>query len=276
MADNRRFGWHKDKFNPEAKYFRPKIMRTVPDLVNYQDKCPDVRDQGNVGSCTGFGIGGMAWAVAKINNFAGEIYSPTWLYNGARFIEGTLDQDVGAYPEDVLKWALTNGLLFEHFWPYNPLALDKTAPGSTRMAQAIKYPKFTVYRVDNGADGIMAALAEGHPVAIGSPWPSSWMNCPDGLLPTPIATTPSVGGHETFLYGYDKAANTFFGQNSWGASWGLSGRYKMPFASLAWFKSNGGYDAHYVTMLDPATPPQPEPEPKGCLPAILVTWFKRN
>jgi hypothetical protein len=273
MADNRRFGWRKDKFNPEATYFRPKIMRTVPDLVSYQDKCPSVRDQGKVGSCTGFGIGGMAFVVTKIGhfsgeigNFFGEVFSPTWLYNGARFMEGTLDQDTGAWPEDVLKWALGNGLLFEHFWPYNPHTLDKTAPGTTRMAQAIKYPDFAYYRVDNGADGIIAALAEGHPVAIGSPWPQPWMSCPSGLLPTPDATTPCVGGHETFLYGYDKIANLFFGQNSWGTDWGASGRYKMPFASLAWFKANGGYDAHYISMSDSGIP---QPEPKGCLPA----WF---
>ena len=71
----------------------------------------------------------------------------------------------------------------------------------------------------------------------------------------------------TFLYGYDRAANVFFGQNSWGTSWGESGRYKMPMSCFSVFKQMGGYDAHYFSFsCEPIIPDpiEPTPTPSDC------------
>ncbi|MDD5510616.1 MAG: LAGLIDADG family homing endonuclease [Dehalococcoidales bacterium] len=216
-------------------------------------------------SCTGHGIGGEAYTVAKSNGFEVEIYSPTWLYNGARFLEGTLAHDCGAVPEDVFKWATLNGLLYEPYWPYNPNTLDKSAPSSLRMSQAIKYPDFEAVRVDNGLNGIMSALSEGHCVAIGAPWPYLWQSGSDEILPTPGPGSLVAGGHEVFIYGYDQTKAYFDIQNSWGKDWSTGGRAKVPFEWIEWSKQNGGYDAHYIVMFDPGPHPVPPPVKKRFL-----------
>jgi hypothetical protein len=255
QSPQRGFGWLKDKYNPEAVYHRPKAIR-LPDTIDWLGFCPPVRDQNGVGACTGFGIGGMAATVAREGSFFTEAYSPTWLYNGARYIEGTLKKDAGAAPDDVFKWAKENGLLFEHFWPFEKV-LDTTAPSSERVAQAIKYDNFEVIRVDEGLAGILSSLAEGHCIALGGPWSQRWENPPaSGILDDPFGSYID-GGHETFLYGYDQTTQLLFGQNSWGVSYGDKGRYKMPFHAIDWFKVNGGYDAQYLLMSASPVPPKP-------------------
>ena len=250
------YGWQKDKYNPKAVYYRPKAVR-LPPIIDLSNFCPPVRDQNGVGACVGFGIGGMAYTVAKAGKFAVDIYSPTWLYNGARFIEGTLAQDVGAAPQDAFDWATANGLLYENYWPFKN-ELDKEAPSSVRVSQAIKYKDFIAVRVVNGLDGILSALSEGHCVAIGGPWSQRWErpSVETGLLDDPFGSWID-GGHETFLYGYNSAAQVLFGQNSWSTDWGKAGRYQMPFSAINWFKVNGGYDAHYIQMTATPVPPVP-------------------
>lgn len=58
------------------------------------------------------------------------------------------------------------------------------------------------------------------------------MDSPDGsgiVEVTPAATVR--GGHEVFAYGLDVASELIWFWNSWGASWGLGGRFAMRFAT---------------------------------------------
>jgi hypothetical protein len=267
MADYR-LGWHKDKYDDKDYLHRPKVGAKVTAPVNNADLLPEVRDQGHVGACIGFGIGTNVCGVAKYLSIFTEWYSPTWIYNGARFIEGTLPYDGGAYPRDALDWLVGNGCLLEHFWPYNPDALDPSAPSSDRMAEAIRYPDFQYFRVDNGLDGIVSALSERHLVSLGSPWFNKWFDCPaDGILPIPVKSDYGGGGHEYCLYGADQDAGLLWAQNSWGTAWGKAGRFAIPMESLDVFKQLGGYDAHYFVFspLEPVPPVPPEPTPSKCV-----------
>jgi hypothetical protein len=273
MVMEMKFGWIKDKYNPKAVYRAPKAVK-IADAVNWLSLCPDVRDQGKEGSCTGFGISALAYTVAKAGNFQTSIYSPQWLYNGARFIEGTLAQDVGASPEDVFAWALQNGLLFEEYWPYHDVPFDMSAPSSLRDSQAIHYPGIQAIRVDNGLEGILQALNDGHCVAIGAPWAVEWENGKQTILPLPKAVD---GGHETLYYGYDKTAGYLNCQNSWGIGWGNLGRCRIPFEAIDWWKANGGYDAHYFEFSNtPVPPPVPPVPPKTCCPVLKLLAIKRK
>jgi hypothetical protein len=203
------FGWQKDKFDQRDYLHKPMLVK-LPASVDLSSLLPEVRDQGRVSSCTGFGIGANVGAVAKSIKVFTEWYSPTWIYNGARFIEGTLFVDAGAYPKDCLDWLVQMGCLLEHFWPYDPTKFDPAAPSTARQQQAIKYPNFAYYRCVDGVAGIMSALADaeasllaGGPawlVSIGAPWFSIWMNPgPSGILLPTSANNPIAGGHETCL-----------------------------------------------------------------------------
>jgi hypothetical protein len=260
---SRQMGWNKDKFDKKDYLHSPlKTPLTIPDVVNLNQYLPDVRDQGVVGSCVGFGIGINLSALAKRLNIFTEWFSPTWIYNGARFIEGSLLTDVGCYPRDACEWLRTKGGLLEHFWPYNRMAFDSTPPPSSFDPEAAKWPLLAYYRVTGGVDAICDALAAGYLVSIGTPWFQKWMNPgPDGRLEELVATDTRAGGHETCLYGYDKTINCFMGVNSWGTGWGNSGHYLMPFSSFTIFGSKGGYDAHYL-QVNWGSGPGPVPEPE--------------
>ncbi len=258
-------GWKKDKF--DHRDFKHKI--TAPEQVpdnDMLDKLPAVRQQGNLGSCVGFGIGGNLTACAMQAKVDTEWFSPTWIYNWARAVEGTLSYDEGCEPRDALDMLLKYGCLKEHFWPYNGNKLDKKSPPSSLWPEAAKWPIKAYYRADTGTDGICSALASGlntpTRVSIGIPWPEKWMDSSNGVLPTIKESDYVAGGHEVWLYGYDKKAQRFYGMNSWGTTeWGNKGLFTMPFQAFEIFKTWGGYDAHYVEMAWGTPNPQPEPTP---------------
>jgi len=223
-----------------------------------------------------FGIGANLVARDKRWNTYVEYYSPSWIYNGARFIEGTLTQDVGCYPRDALHWLYEKGCLLEYLWPYNPLRLDVAPPPSHLEPEAAKYPLLSYYRVVDGVEGICEVLANGQYVSIGTPWYEKWVDPVNGELAEVSFLDPIAGGHETCLYGYDKDKGIFYGINSWGTDWGNKGFYTMPFSAFGVFKVMGGYDAHYIGY---TYAPEPEEELSNCpfsqaIAKILNTIWK--
>ena len=251
-------GWRKDKFDGRD-FLHVVAVAPVPSVF-INTGLATVRDQGQIGACVGFGVGANLTREAQLQKLSAEWMSPEWIYNGARYIEGTLAQDAGCEPGDALNWLRKRGALQEHFWPYDPVTLDTTAPSTTREAEVINATVY-YYRVVNGTAGICSALAFGHCVSIGTPWFERWMSAPKGVLKAVTTKGSVVGGHETYLYGYDLNKKIFYGRNSWGTGWGNAGGYIMPFSAFDVFKSLGGYDAYYVLLsaahprTTPATPP---------------------
>jgi len=236
-----KLGWKKDRYD-RRDYLHKFRAAKIPDT--FKILTAGVRDQGDLGSCVGFGIGGNLSSVLPDE----EWFSPTWIYNGARFIDGSLDEDCGAYPRDGFEWIRAKGCLKEHFWPYSGV-LDRTPPPSKFDSEAAKYPIIDYYRVTGGTKAICEILAQGKCVSIGTPWFDSWIDVPsNGRLPDIKNKSFPTGGHETFLYGYNIPKSIFYGQNSWGTEWGNKGHYEMPFSAFKFFGKWGGYDAHYVTV----------------------------
>jgi hypothetical protein len=298
-------GWKKDTYDARDYLYKaicPKVP--YPQLINLSHLLPRdaarkvlVRNQKFVGACTGHAKGFALCAEAtQLGIWPEQDYewfSPTWIYNGARFIEGTLPYDLGAYPRDCCDWLVANGTLLEHFWPYDGTKLDKTAPGTTRMAQAVKYKDFAYWRVTDGVDGILGALNDGHVISIGAPWFEKWSDsevASTGVLPEVSPSDSVGGGHDTGIFLADQAARVFIGLNSWGPEWGGSfdvpgcagGLYALPFSAIEAYKAAGGYDAYVITFeKDPVGPgpepgPQPEPNNPGCLLGSFGNIFKRS
>ncbi len=253
------FGWKKDKFDERDYIFKPKVIK-LPDKVSLEGYCPSVRDQGNLGSCTGFGIGGNLTGISKRLGMYTEWFSPVWIYNGGRLYGGTLGRDSGAYPRDCLEFLVDNGSLLEHFHPYSD-KLDVTDPTKWACApEAKKYPVISYTRIIGDETSVCQALAEGHLVSLGCPWFYSWMNT-DSKGNLPEDYTSVAGGHETLLYGYDLIDKVFYGQNSWGKEWGNNGKFTIPFSAWREFRKWGGWDAHTISV-NWSEPPVPEPDDK--------------
>jgi len=249
MPENieRRFNWKKDKFD-NRDYKHSVSTLAIPTSYTLDTYIPSVRDQGSISSCVGFGVGGILTGLAKQLSAYTEWFSPTWIYNGARYIEGTLTEDDGCYTRDAMSWIKNKGCLLEQYWPYNSTTLDTSSPASDDATQAAKYPILSYYRVTRGSSSICSALSSGNLIMIGTPWFTSWMNIPStGILPYANFRESVAGGHATFIYGYDQTSKYFYGQNSWGTEWGNSGKFLMPFSEFdSVFTRLGGYDAYYI------------------------------
>lgn len=278
-------GWRKDKWDGRDYMHRPRLPR-LPSTVDLSLLLPPVPDQGNTNQCVGEGASEVIYGAYKSVKAPADGYSPAWSYNGARAIEGTLEQDIGCSPKDALEWNLKHGCLHEQYWPR--AAFDMAAPSSERMAKAVKYDRFAYYRIGDDAMGICqaladsaAALAAGTPawlVMLGGPWFFSWSMPKDGALAS-VTTDDLYSGHEICFYGYDLRLEVFHLQNSWGLAWAKGGRATMPMSALSVMKQLGGYDAHYVTFdaRAIAPTPTPQPTPSSCkwgngLAAALNLW----
>ena len=244
----RAFGWHKSPPDDRDWIHRPSGLVVPPKFTLAKWLC-NVRDQGNEGSCTGFGLGGQCTSVAKkIPLHPKEWYSPRDIYNGERTLMGTLQDDSGADPRTGYKWISTRGLILDHFWPYVDQPLDVRQRNPKLNDQANLTLPITYTRVTGGIPAIIDALAAGNFLSIGSPWYENWMNPgSNGVLPH-VGKSAVAGGHETFWYGYDQTANYLLGQNSWSPAWGNAGRYLMPFSAITNFLADGGYDVYYITV----------------------------
>src|SRR5438094_2582531 len=74
----------------------------LPQAVDLRRFAPPIRDQGELGSCTGHGI---VHATELVHRRAGHQLSsrsPLWIYWQERWLEHTLNEDAGAMPRDGL------------------------------------------------------------------------------------------------------------------------------------------------------------------------------
>lgn len=261
MPRNIKFGAIKDRRDERAFLHQTVPFEKLPPKIDLSKYLVPVNNQGNLGACTGFGIGGN---IASTFNQLGEKlgwFSPMWIYNGERLLEGTLDEDSGAQPVDGFRWLVNNGGLLEKYHPYKDI-LDKTDPttweadGKKCSDLAKDYPVLSYVRCVDGETGLCSALAQCHFVSLGSPWYESWMEYGENSGSLSQDHSQVAGGHETLLYGYDLKKRVFYGQNSWGEGWGHGGRYVMPFAAIKAFKRDGGYDGMYLSLGTSPWPPE--------------------
>ncbi len=254
-------GWRKDRFDRRDYIHKPRLVpKEVPDITTWLQFLVNIRNQGDEGSCVGFGIGGSLSSVLKKLGLFKEWFSPRDIYNGGKAIGGYLNEE-GAYPRDAYEWVRLKGCLLESKWPYVANKdWNKMPPGSLDTERA-KYPILAYYRVDNGIDGICSAIADGHFVSIGSIWFDKWMETDaNGNLAAVKSSDHVAGGHEYYLYGYDKKTQKFLCANSWDTNWGKKGMFTLPFQAIDIFKQVEGYDAHYVDVKW-GTQPEPTPVP---------------
>jgi C1A family cysteine protease len=230
------FGWKRGL--PDIRdyklNFRPAEIELAPEVdLRTTGLLPDIWDQGQLGSCTAHGVS-AAYSYDLEKQYQGDNFLPSrlYVYYNTRLIEGTTNEDSGAYIKDAVKSLNLYGAPPETDWAYDiaqfAIKPAQKAYDDGALHEAIKYA-----RVNQTVYDMKACLTEGTPFVIGFTVYDSFESddvSRTGDVPMPGTTESVLGGHCVLIVGYtvrnDK--NVWIARNSWGTGWGDQGYFYFP------------------------------------------------
>lgn len=193
-----------------------------------------IYDQKTLGSCTS-NSGCVCYRYEVRERLKDFEPSRLFLYYNTRVLEGTQNEDSGAYIRDVFKSLSKSGLAAEKTWPYDINKFTQQPPTEAfdegRKHLVTKYAKVKQTRLD-----IQSVLLSGACVSFGFTVYESFMSgkwaSKTGKMPIPKKGEEILGGHAVTIIGWDNRRKSFLIQNSWGESWGQNGKFWMPYTFL--------------------------------------------
>lgn len=260
------YGWH-----PQLPDYRDYKLAdheailpaaALPPIVDLRPLDSPIRDQGQIGSCTGFtGEGAFHFEVKKqgLNDFLG---SPLFLYYQERVDQGTVSQDSGASIREISKALANYGIAPESDCPY--ITSNFTVkPSPQAYADAAQHKASQYLAVAQQLDQMKSCLASGYPIMMGFTVYANFESAKTastGVVDMPSGTV--LGGHANLLMGYDDTRQVFISRNSWGTGFGDKGYVYFPYSYLL----NSGLASDFwslrvVTGPGPTPPPPPPPPP---------------
>lgn len=219
-----------------APVFRLPIG-SLPPVITLLPWLGPVKDQGDEGSCTGHAYSSHREFLARKYQAAGPILSPQFLYCQELIAEGSFPQDAGANSRTGCVILNQYGCCEEGIEPYVDGSLTK--PTQDQIFNAKKWIGGAYHRIGHLAD-VLSCLNSGYCCTAGFVVYESFESdqvANTGIMPMPKPNEAVLGGHETLIVGHDIPNRRVLVQNSWGTSWGINGRFWMPFE----FVSNPAY-----------------------------------
>lgn len=224
-----------------------------------------VRDQGEDGACTGFGLAAVVNYLLFTKHLADSSrpmhsVSPAMLYQLARLYDEWPGEDYdGSSCRGALKGWHRHGVCRDQLWPYaskkhiTPLedASERSDPDKNWDVDALDRTLGVYYRVDSRSIvDMQSALCETGALYVSGTVHEGWAvptrkklrNHSDLVRIKHVAKPKDDGGHAYALVGYNE--HGFVVQNSWGASWGSGGFALLPYE--AWVAH--GDDAWVFTL----------------------------
>ncbi|MEZ0307865.1 MAG: C1 family peptidase, partial [Ramlibacter sp.] len=219
----------------------------------FKDYAGMVLDQGQEGSCTGYGlaccINFARWAKSDWSPKM-ERVSPRMLYNFARRYDEYAGEDYeGSSCRGALKGWFNHGVCSEVDWP------ERSRPKYGYAQRATKVTLGVYYRIDiKSITDMQAAIMQTHAIFVSAFTHEGWekMDTSPALKGVPShkdlpliefdGRASMAGGHAFALVGFNSRG--FIVQNSWGASFGLGGFAVMSYAD--WLTN--GMDAWVASL----------------------------
>lgn len=212
-----------------------KIFTAIPAKVDLRSQCPDVYDQGQLGSCTANAIAFLCeYDWIKQKKFEPYVPSRLFIYYNERMMEKTIPYDAGATIRDGIKSLNSYGFVPESIWPYD-IGRFTLPPSKDVYARALKEQVKDYGYIAQNIDVMRTTLAAGYPITIGFSVYQSFMSqtvAKTGVVPMPSDSEDILGGHAVAIVGYDDAKKVWIVRNSWGKGWGDQGYFYMPYTYL--------------------------------------------
>lgn len=162
-------------------------------------------DQGQTNHCVGFGWAGWGDAEPMLDQFQNG--DADAIYYEAKVIDGEPQQENGS----------------------------TVRSGAKAMQQR---GRLTSYVFAESVADIKRWVLNHGPLVVGTDWTNSMFTPDADGYVAPLDQV--VGGHCYLLLGYLASEDAFVFQNSWGAEWGLGGRFKMKVRAFARLLENNG------------------------------------
>jgi C1A family cysteine protease len=230
------YGWLPDRPDHRDRLYRAiaKPPRRLPPLVDLRPLCSRVEDQRALGSCTANAlVGNLELLEKKAGKPLGDL-SRLFIYYNERVMEGTVNEDAGAFLRDGIKVLVKQGVCSEKLWPYI-IARFAVKPTRPCYQEALHHQVLSYHRILTVTEMKMC-LAERFPFVFGFTAYESFESKEvqrTGELNLPQPSESVVGGHAVMAVGYSDAKQRFTIRNSWGPRWGLNGYFTMPYQYLA-------------------------------------------
>src|SRR4051812_30846987 len=114
-----RYGWIADLPDHRDHLYaaQPAFLRALPARVDLRPRCPNVYDQGDLGSCTANAIGGAIEFEQLKQKLKAFVPSRLFIYYNERVLEHTVESDSGAQIRDGMKVVAKLGAPPEPDWP---------------------------------------------------------------------------------------------------------------------------------------------------------------
>jgi C1A family cysteine protease len=225
----RNYGWQRDAADERDYRFAAPTWK-LPKHVDLRDKMSAVKNQGELGSCTGHAIAGaLEYLYPSRPNF-----SRLFIYYNERAVEGTINEDAGAQIRTGVKSVAKVGACKETLCPYDPEKFTKK-PTVKAYADAAKNV-ISSYRRVTSLQALKYALSKGSPVVFGFQVFAGFESeetAETGMLAMPESHEEPLGGHAVLAVGYDERKGLVIVRNSWGRQWGDKGYFYMPYDYVA-------------------------------------------
>ena len=277
MSIRRIYNWQRqpddDRDFKSTRHLRAAGV-TLPSEYELPIKVP-VYDQYDLGSCTS-NAGSLCYRYEWAQLFNNFEYEPSrlYLYYNTRVIEGTPSEDSGAYIRDVFKALKNNGLAEEKYFPYI-VSTFANKPSAAAYQNGQKYQTARYTAVDQSLDIIKQTVFSGAAVEFGfdvyASFESGNWDSTTGIMPIPKKGESLLGGHAVAIIGWSDAKQCFLIQNSWGESWGLNGRFWMPYSYALDSKHADDFWCIDEIKVVGDVPPAPDP----VVPATVLTIAKQ-
>jgi len=230
----RKFGWIPDVPDPIRDW---KFSSVAKKVRIYEDKpidlrplCPEVEDQGNLGSCVSCGCVGLCeFLEIKDNNPNFKDLSRLFVYYWARDLDSCANIDEGATIRDGFKSLDKYGVCAEATWQYIEENVN-VKPTDISIEEA-KPHIISEYARLNSVEDMINCLIDGYPFVFGLTLYDSFES--DQTEKTGIVTMPQdnenpTGGHCMMCVGWLPETQQFIVRNSWGTNFGKSGYCFIP------------------------------------------------